>query len=891
MYITENEKTPAGQQGVLYNHNSHISEVAYKKQPVNGFKQHIHLTWEDVLAETGIPLPDKPISDTNFTRWGKNQRYYALAIGDGYAFGDWVRDLRETWFPRKWEALSPSERAQRKVQIRLAEKRLEKEKKLRQAEAAKRAAKLWEGAKPIASSTPHPYLQRKQVEAFGIRERFGSLLVPLYDIEGQLWSLQFINPKGGKWFLRDGRIGGCFFIIGEIIPDKPFYVVEGFATGASIYQATGAPVIVAFNAGNLEAVIVALRKKYPGCMITICGDEDQWPDEHGKVHNTGRKKAEEAAVKHGCNVVFPVFSETLIERLKEKGEKLPTDFNDLLLWENMETVCKQLVSAVIPAQKEKKKASALQEAGTASNQCQRIIDIAENALELWHDEHMQAGISVWRDTHVEHYLIGSSNFKNWLYHIYYRLYHRPPKAQFYHDALPLLEAICRNDGERYHTWTRVGEVNGKRYIDLANEDWQVVEIDADGWRIVNPVEVKYLRTSRMQALPVPQPGGHIDMLKPFINYGSEEQFILLVGFILKCLDAHYPYPILTLIAEQGSGKTEACAMIAALVDPSTVSLRSKPRNEDDLLVMAKHNQLLIFDNLSGINGDQSDWLCRLSTGAGLGKRKLYTDDEESAVSVSRPVILNSIHEISERADLLDRAIVLTLPPIPEEKRRDKKQLWEEFEAARPQLLGVLCEALVKMQRNCDPVMLSRKPRMLDFAQFVTAAEPAFGWVKETFLKAYMGNIEEASRTSLEMNPLACALLAYMQTIKEEATDTPADWLTRLKRTAERDGMKPEYFPRTPNVFSRELQRLIPPLRREGIIVTVRKSNGQRLISIAWSSKASPKIVPFVPVSEATADFQDFDRVDSRDDLAATAHYRDDLVYALEGASVLPGTMP
>ena len=110
--------------------------------------------------------------------------------------------------------------------------------------------------------------------------------------------------------------------MGALEDEKSIYITEGYATGASVHMATHVPVVITFDAGNLEPVIEELRKGYPNSPFIIAGDDDCWKD-----RNIGREKAQEAALKYGCSFVFPSFKETASK---------PTDFNDLLVLEGLE---------------------------------------------------------------------------------------------------------------------------------------------------------------------------------------------------------------------------------------------------------------------------------------------------------------------------------------------------------------------------------------------------------------------------------------------------------------------------------------------------------------------------------------------------------------------------
>lgn len=145
---------------------------------------------------------------------------------------------------------------------------------------------------------------RKQVGAFGVRDLRGQIVVPLRDENGVLHSLQFITPDGRKTFLTGGRKRGCYHAIGR--PDAALCIAEGYATGATIYQATGLATAVAFDAGNLKPVAMVLRRKFPRLTLLIAADNDtETPG------NPGLTAAHTAAKAVGAVVAVPTFAEVL----------------------------------------------------------------------------------------------------------------------------------------------------------------------------------------------------------------------------------------------------------------------------------------------------------------------------------------------------------------------------------------------------------------------------------------------------------------------------------------------------------------------------------------------------------------------------------------------------
>ena len=206
-----------------------------------------------------------------------------------------------------------------------------------QAKAARMADSKWQRAKPVPSD--HAYLLEKQIQPHGVRAHRGDLFVPMYH-GPKLCSLQIIkaneagaDEKFSKKFLLDGRASGCSYLIGE--PGEVLCVAEGFATGASIREATGYAVTVAFSAGNLLSVAKTMRRQFPDLKIVLCADDD-----HRTDGNPGLTKATEAARAIGGLLAVPDFGANRPARA--------TDFNDLAQHSGPDAVRRAIADARKP---------------------------------------------------------------------------------------------------------------------------------------------------------------------------------------------------------------------------------------------------------------------------------------------------------------------------------------------------------------------------------------------------------------------------------------------------------------------------------------------------------------------------------------------------------------
>jgi putative DNA primase/helicase len=271
---------------------------------VDAFRQEIE--------QAGLTPPATIIADGKLHRFASNgdhaddAGWYTYFSDEPQAgvFGCWRTGFKQTWSSKTDSTLTLVERERQRKRIDEVRHQREQDERLRHADAAERAQRLWDGATPAPAT--HPYLRRKQAQAHGLRTQCGdliiagqrvngALIVPLHDVGGVLCSLEFITADGTKLFLPGGRKRGGAYLIGTV--GDGLCIVEGFATGASVHQATGYAVAVAFDAGNLNGVAKSFREKYPNAMLIVCGDHDQ--------NGTGQAKATEAAESVGGLVVLP----------------------------------------------------------------------------------------------------------------------------------------------------------------------------------------------------------------------------------------------------------------------------------------------------------------------------------------------------------------------------------------------------------------------------------------------------------------------------------------------------------------------------------------------------------------------------------------------------------
>jgi len=254
----------------------------------------------------------------SFTVYPQDQRYHCFGCGAHGDIFDFLQHQEGLDIRAAAERLTggtfPVMSADRVAELQARQARFEAEQAERRKSAAEQMRLRWDAADPGYSS--HPYLTAKAIGPNGTRLDREHVLVPLFDADGALRSLQSIDQTGHKLFEADLPVAGTMFVIGRPIAaaTAPVLVCEGFATGASLHEATGRTVVVAFNSGNLVRVAEKLVSAHPTTRWQIAGDDDRH-----KPTNVGRDMALQAARILRCDAIFPVFPEG------SDG----TDFNDM----------------------------------------------------------------------------------------------------------------------------------------------------------------------------------------------------------------------------------------------------------------------------------------------------------------------------------------------------------------------------------------------------------------------------------------------------------------------------------------------------------------------------------------------------------------------------------
>lgn len=428
--------------------------------------------------------------------------------------------------------------------------------------------------------------------------------------------------------------------------------------------------------------------------------------------------------------------------------------------------------------------------------------------------------------------IVSAEFKELLWKQHFLKYGQEPSCCKVNQAIKTLYMYGRTLAPIKAVNRRFAKSGGAIFIDVGTPDGARVKITGESAGVEYNSEVKFIRSKAQRSIGLPAPEAkpeHLELLKRYIPFKGEDDFILSVSWLLGCLNVDGGYPVFFLVGEQGAGKSTTCRLLKDLLDPSSAMLRNFPKTEKELMIAATNDFILCFDNTSKITDIQSDNLCKLALGTVFTTRRLFSTVAEVQLSSKNPCMINGIDCLPERQDLLDRSLIVSLAFIPPEKRKTDRELMESWEHDRPLILGALCQAASAGLRNYDSVSERNLPRMADFAKWVIAAEENLPWEKGQFMKTMKDLRNKIIEEALDADPVAMAVLRLMEH-RDRWIGSATELLDVLETYIDQDRRRYPGFPKIHNQLSHQLSRVSAFLREQGVQVE-KGHSGKRFIEI------------------------------------------------------------
>lgn len=391
--------------------------------------------------------------------------------------------------------------------------------------------------------------------------------------------------------------------------------------------------------------------------------------------------------------------------------------------------------------------------------------IKDSNIKLFCDDVHNAYASVMIEGHREILSIESKEFNWFLNHLYYSKFKKTINKDNLLQVINILQAEARfGNTNIIRLNNRVAEKDESFWYDLTNNEWQAIEINADGWNIINTPPILFNRYRHQEAQLIPVRNGDINKIFDYLNIKNDHTLFLC--WLVSCFVPDIPHAMLIVYGEKVSAKSTACSLLKQLIDPSVLDTLTIQKDMRSLIVNLQQHWFLPFDNISYINEDTSDTLCRAITGIGIQQRKLNTNAEDYIFKFKRCLAINGVNNVATRSDLLDRGILLELSRISDDKRKEISQIQKCFKQDLPYILGGIFDVLSKAMSIYSTITLNELPRMADFTQWGYAIGEALGNKGEKFLEEYNRNIDKQNIEVANNDVVATLIISFMKDKKD-----------------------------------------------------------------------------------------------------------------------------
>ncbi|MDD4287400.1 MAG: hypothetical protein PHO20_00645 [Candidatus Peribacteraceae bacterium] len=491
-----------------------------------------------------------------------------------------------------------------------------------------------------------------------------------------------------------------------------------------------------------------------------------------------------------------------------------------------------------PAIKARAASNVNEEDDAFESKAEKVVALAlSKGIKLFHDQFNEAFARV---PIKEHFALlrcspKSNPIRDWLNHLFWKSEKKPLFSEDKIIAIEMLASMAKYDGEQVELQNRVAyDSNSKTmWYDLSDTRNRAVRVQESGWELCESPPILFYREQHQRAQAEPSVvGGNIKKLLEYVNIAEKKHQLLYLVYVVSCFIPHIPHPIAVFYGKPGSAKSTATKITKGIVDPSRMDAFTFPRDTTQLVQQLSHHWCAAYDNIDYLTDEQSDALCRATTGGGFSKRVLYTDDDDKIYYFRRCILLNGVNQASTRSDLLDRSLLFSLERIPDAQRKTERELYESFQRDLPIILGGIFDVLVETMKVQPHVKLSTFPRMADFAEWGCAIAVALGYSQDEFEAALEANKIGQNDAVLSEDWLAPAIQKFMAD-----KDSWVGCATELVRLLEGYGLDGRRLPKA-NKLSRHLQLISIHLEAVGIRCERGYRGNERILRLDKISSAS-----------------------------------------------------
>lgn len=481
-----------------------------------------------------------------------------------------------------------------------------------------------------------------------------------------------------------------------------------------------------------------------------------------------------------------------------------------------------------------------QEEKRQSQADQLVALITDDNCELFHDQFKEPYAHILVEDHWENHKVKNKQFTQWLSRLLWKKTGKAANPTALQSALSVIKGKACFECKQYNLDTRVVVRDSVIWYDLANDKWQAVKINDEGWAVVSNPPILFCRYTHQKPQVIPMPASIEDIQKSlnFLNLAKSDYNTLLLVYLVSCFIPDISHPIPIVSGPQGSAKSTFARILSKLIDPSLTGVGGIPADQNEVIRQLSHHWCRIFDNVTSISATNSDLFCRAVTGETFSKRELYSDDDDVIFSFQHCIGLNGINNCGQKPDLLERSLAFRLEPISKQLRKSEANLWSNFEKEKPKIMGSIFTILSRAMKIRPNIELTELPRMADFTLWGCAITQAMELDQNKFLAAYNSNLNDQNEEAIQENPVALAILYFMEN-QIEWKNTASELLGELNKVADNEklNIKDRSWPKSPGSLSRKINEVKTNLLQKGISIDSYKgTHGKRFLTIRNAAK-------------------------------------------------------
>lgn len=423
--------------------------------------------------------------------------------------------------------------------------------------------------------------------------------------------------------------------------------------------------------------------------------------------------------------------------------------------------------------------------------------------------------------------IKSSDFKNNLRVIYYEITKRVPSKTDLEGAIEMMAYKGKVSSDTEQVFLRFGKSGDKHFVDMNNDNGDVIEITRNQWSITNNKNIRFKRTSQQKTLFKPERTSAKDLklLLKYLRLKNDKHKMLVLATVCSFVMSDIVRPILCFVGPKGSGKSTNVRIIRTLLDPREPLFNNTVKHEKEMSILFSQNALPCIDNMSDMSRNMSDIFCKTVTGSGFESRTLYTDTDLTHMIYRRGMLMTALDLPSTMPDFLSRCVHITLDEMGDEAVSEK-QLMEEFEADKPKIFGGLLQTIAHAKSHIEWMKFNKLPRLADYAMFGAAVCDVLGYDPNEFMKALFLNVDlDKQNVSHANDPIVEMICDYMKET-DEYEGTTSQLLASLKKMFQKNMSN-----MTAEGLGKKLKKLADYLKLKGIDIKFDRKNSGTVITI------------------------------------------------------------